>query len=360
VTIGALVIALRILLGSSRPKTPSVDVRHPTPELDRVIALQPRTMPYLAYLGDKSLLWNDDKTAFVMYAISGSTCVALGDPIGPADTRRDLVRRFVAMSDSLGLAPAFYQASPDLLAICTDAALASVKLGEEGALALTNLSFAGARYKDIRTAMNRFQREGYAFTVLGPETVARRIPELQEVSDEWLASKGVAEKGFSLGWFDERYVSRFPVAIIERNGLIEAFATLWPGPGRVEMSPDLMRHRRDAPPGVMDALFGHVILWARDQGYQRFNLGMAPLSGIEGVRRADTWARLGRFVYRHGEPLYNFQGVRTYKEKFHPEWEARYLAYPRGLALARVLADVTALVAGGYRRILFGGARRAA
>ena len=35
-------------------------------------------------------------------------------------------------------------------------------------------------------------------------------------------------------------------------------------------------------------------------------------------------------------------------------------AYPGGLALARVLADVTALVAGGYRRILLGGARRAA
>ena len=110
----------------------------------------------------------------------------------------------------------------------------------------------------------------------------------------------------------------------------------------------------------MDALFGHLMLWARDQGYRRFNLGMAPLSGINGVRRADTWSRLGRFIYRHGEPLYNFQGVRTYKEKFHPDWEPRYLAYPGGLALARVLTDVTALVAGGYRRIILGGARRAA
>ena len=41
-------------------------------------------------------------------------------------------------------------------------------------------------------------------------------------------------------------------------------------------------------------------------------------------------------------------------------WEPRYLAYPGGLALARVLADVTALVAGGYRRMLLGGVRRAA
>jgi phosphatidylglycerol lysyltransferase len=122
----------------------------------------------------------------------------------------------------------------------------------------------------------------------------------------------------------------------------------------------LVRHRADAPPGVMDALFGHLMRWGRDQGYQWFNLGMAPLSGIEGIRRADMWSRVGHFVYQHGEPLYNFQGLRSYKEKFHPVWTPRYLAYPGGLALARVLADVTALVAGGYRRILLAGVRRAA
>ena len=58
------------------------------------------------------------------------------------------------------------------------------------------------------------------------------------------------------------------------------------------------------------------------------------------------------FVYRHGEAFYNFQGLRAYKEKFDPEWEPRYLAYPGGLRLPRILADVAALVAGGYRRIL--------
>jgi phosphatidylglycerol lysyltransferase len=52
------------------------------------------------------------------------------------------------------------------------------------------------------------------------------------------------------------------------------------------------------------------------------------------------------------EAFYNFQGLRAYKQKFDPEWEPRYLAYPGGLRLSRILADVAALVAGGYRRIL--------
>ena len=68
-------------------------------------------------------------------------------------------------------------------------------------------------------------------------------------------------------------------------------------------------------------------------------------------RSPSLWNRLGAFLYEHGEAVYNFQGLRAYKEKFDPVWEPHYLAYPGGLRLPRILADVSALVAGGYRRI---------
>ena len=79
---------------------------------------------------------------------------------------------------------------------------------------------------------------------------------------------------------------------------------------------------------------------------------MAPLSGFEQSPVARLWNRLGMFVYKHGETIYGFQGLRTFKEKFHPTWESRYLVYPGGLRLPQILADVAALVAGGYRKIL--------
>jgi phosphatidylglycerol lysyltransferase len=112
-----------------------------------------------------------------------------------------------------------------------------------------------------------------------------------------------------------------------------------------------MRHRQDAPNGVMEALFVHVMLWGKSQQYQWFSLGMAPLSGFERSPVASLWNRLGSFVYRHGEALYNFQGLRAYKEKFDPVWEPRYLAWPGGLRLPRILADISALIAGGYSHI---------
>jgi hypothetical protein len=39
------------------------------------------------------------------------------------------------------------------------------------------------------------------------------------------------------------------------------------------------------------------------------------------------------------------------KEKCEPVWEPHYLAYPNGLWLPLIVADVSALVASGYRRI---------
>ena len=54
--------------------------------------------------------------------------------------------------------------------------------------------------------------------MIAPADVPAHLPALRRVSDDWLAHKAAAEKGFSLGFFDEAYVRRFPVGVIERGG----------------------------------------------------------------------------------------------------------------------------------------------
>lgn len=61
---------------------------------------------------------------------------------------------------------------------------------------------------------------------------------------------------------------------------------------------------------------------------------------------------VGNLVFRHGEHFYNFQGLRQYKEKFHPHWHPRYLASPGGLALPQILTDIATLISGGTRGLL--------
>jgi phosphatidylglycerol lysyltransferase len=179
------------------------------------------------------------------------------------------------------------------------------------------------------------------------------------VSDDWLRDKAGAEKGFSLGFFDRDYMARFPVAVLERQGRVLAFANLWPGPQNAELSIDLMRFHRDAPASAMEALLVHVMLWGKQRGYRSFALGMAPLSGFESSPVAPIWNRLGGLLYRRGGVFYNFQGLRAYIQgEVQPGMGVAYLAYPGGLHLPMVMADIAALVAGGYRGIFLNRGRR--
>jgi phosphatidylglycerol lysyltransferase len=154
-----------------------------------------------------------------------------------------------------------------------------------------------------RQALHRLEREQATFRVIPREHVPAVMDQLRTVSDDWLGHRAGAEKGFSLGFFDPQYVARFAVAVVEHGGRIVAFANVWEGPRRVELSVDLMRYDRRAPRDVMDALFVHVMLWGKAQGYRWFPLGMAPLSGFESSPVAPLWARLASFLYEHGEAV---------------------------------------------------------
>jgi len=140
--------------------------------------------------------------------------------------------------------------------------------------------------------------------------------------------------------------------IVRKADKIVAFANLWIGAEKEELSPDLMRHLPEAPHDIMEYLFVQLMLWGKQEGYCWFNLGMAPFSGLETRALAPLWHRLGAFVFRHGEHFYNFQGLRQYKEKFAPEWEPKYLASPGGLALPRILMNLASLISGGWKGIV--------
>ena len=106
-----------------------------------------------------------------------------------------------------------------------------------------------------------------------------------------------------------------------------------------------------APKGVIDFMLIECMLWGRAQGFRWFSLGMAPLSGLEAHPLAPAWHRVGNFIFRHGEHFYNFEGLRRYKAKFEPTWEPRYLVARGGIALPRVLVDVSVLIAGGMKEL---------
>lgn len=346
-----LVVAIAYFLRPSRPKA----VTLPDQDLEdaaRIVEQSPATCANLALLGDKRLLFSDDRSAFVMYGVSGRSWVVLGDPIGAEASRSELLWKFREQCDLYDARSVFYQVSEETLPLYLDLGLSLIKLGEEARVPLADFSLEGGDRRQLRRTSKRFQRENCSFEILSVDEARGRMNELKEVSDAWMLEKNAGEKGFSLGSFEPDYIRRFPIAIMHREGKILAFSNLWLGAGKEELSIDLMRYVEEAPGGVMECLFTELMLWGREQGYQWFSLGMAPLAGLESHALAPLWSRFGNLVFRHGEHFYNFQGLRQYKEKFNPVWRPRYLASPGGLALPQILTDIATLISGGVRKLV--------
>jgi len=347
----AAVYALWRLL---RPSKPAISPPSEA-DLERAAAIIQNAhdpLTNLAVLGDKNLLFNEDRTAFIMYQASGSSWVSMGDPVGPPAAYEPLVWTFIENCDGMAVSPVFYQVTPENLPLYIDLGLSLSKLGEEARVPLDTFSLEGAARADLRHAHRRALRDGAQFEVVPRENVGSIMAELRAVSDSWLASKKAAEKRFSLGYFDERYLACFDCAVVRSAGAIVAFANIWRAGADTEQSIDLMRYNEAAPKGVIDFLLVECMLWGKAQHYQWFGLGMAPLSGLEEHALAPAWHKLGRMVQRYGETFYPFEGLRKYKEKFLPVWRPRYLAAPGGLGMAAALLDVTSLISGGVSKVL--------
>jgi phosphatidylglycerol lysyltransferase len=354
-TLGSIILVFFIAVSRlMRPEPPQP--ADPTPEdlllAARIAADAPQAWAHLALLGDKALLFSESRRSFLMYAVQGRSWVALGGPVGPEQEHPELLWAFCEKVDYYGGWPVFYEVGGRSLTHYLDLGLTLLKVGEEARVPLAGFALEGARWKGLRNLLRRMERAGYECSVIPAGQAGPMLPELKAVSETWLAGKNTREKGFSLGYFDPAYLAHFPIAVVRGGGRIVAFANVWAGAGGAELTVDLMRTAADAPPGIMDYLLVRVFLWGREQGCRWFNLGMAPFSGLESRALAPLWTRIGAFLFRTGEHYYNFQGLRQYKNKFHPDWEPRYLACPGGVSLAPILANIAALVGRGLKGVV--------
>ena len=248
----------------------------------------------------------------------------------------------------------FYEVATDQLPLYIDLGLTLLKLGEEARVPLANFSLDGPNRRALRRTQRQMERDGVTFEVVSAGSGARRsFPSSASMSDAWLEEKRTGEKGFSLGRFDDAYLSplsnrdRSPWRSHRRLRQCLEYAAQVGALGR----PDALHAGR--PGGVMQFLFhGAHDLGKGAAATSTSGSAWRPSPASERRMLAPLWSRLGAFMYRHGEHFYNFQGLREYKEKFDPVWEPRYLASPGGLALPRILTNVATLISGGVRGVV--------
>lgn len=312
-------------------------------EAAAIVRGQERSDAMLALMGDKQFLFSPSRRAFLMYAKRGRSWVALYDPVGPREEWPALIADFVALAHAHDGRAAFYQVRPDCLPMYLDAGLKLMKLGEEATIALDGFGLEGARRQHLRYALKRGERDGLAAELLQGEAVAAALPLLRAVSDAWLADHKAREKKFSVAAFDPAWLAPQSVMLLRQHGRPVAFVSFMTTDLHTQATVGVMRHVPDASPYAMEFLFTRLALHLKAAGFASLSLGMAPLSGIAATPLASHWHRIGHLLWRYGGRVYNFKGLRSFKSKFGPAWEPRYLAASGTFGPFLSLADVAVL-----------------
>lgn len=298
---------------------------------------------HLVFLRDKFIFWYDDDVMF-QFAFSHDYAVTLGDPIGDAAKLEEAYLAYSEFIDEYGYKLLFYHASEDFMPFYHDHGYYFFKLGEMALVSLEEFDITSPKSRDFRNNLSRFKKDGYIFEFSkGSKLTQESIAELKAVSDSWL--DGRDEMGFSLGFFDEFYLSNSDIGIIrsEKTGKPVSFATVGSSYNGESVSLDLMRHSQEAPKNAMTFLILNLLLHYKKEGYKIFNMDMAPLSNVGTNPTSHFDEKLAHILYKHGSAIYSFSGLRDYKNKFKPNWVNSYLTYKNQSNLPKAWLEVSTL-----------------
>jgi len=301
-----------------------------------------------ALFEDKSYFFGPGETV-IAFAASNRGAIVLGDPFGPSDQIAEAIRSFQAYCARRDWLPAFASTLPDYLEIYKSAGFDAVCIGYEAIVNLEKFTLAGSANKDVRNAVSRIERAGYRAEVHLPPLEDRLISSLREISDAWLTLRKGGEMHFSVGWFEDSYIRNGPVIVIyDSNNSPMAFANLVSEYQKNELTLDLMRHYPGVQNGTMEFMFTRMFQWAKENGYDTFSLG---LSAIVGVGEKPDDPRVEQALHTIAEGItrfYNFKGLHKFKEKFHPQWEPRYMVYPGAANLPVILSALIGVHSGRH------------
>jgi phosphatidylglycerol lysyltransferase len=293
-----------------------------------------------ALFEDKSYFFSPGGSV-IAYAARGRGAMALGDPIGPPEDAAEAIRAFRAFCVCNDWSPTFVSVLPDALECYRAADFDTMCMGQEAIVDLKTFTLEGSAYKNIRNAVSKMGRLGFKAEMHMPPLDDKLLHELRAVSDEWLTVMHGGEMHFSDGWFEDAYVRNSPVMTIRAgNGEITAFANLLPEYQKNETGIDLMRRRRVMENGTMELLFTSLLEWAKAQGYASFSLGLAALTGVGESSDDPQVEQALRRLSEYFKRFINFRGLHSFKEKFNPRWEPRYLVYPGTVSLPGVITTM--------------------
>ena len=290
-----------------------------------------------------------DGTAAVAYRVVNGVAITTSEPLCTADQRDTTVRQFATFCDDNGWIPVYYSVHDEFRRIFVAMGWSTMVVAEETVLRPATWSMKGRKWQDIRSSINRAERSG----IRAEWTSYARLPlhmssQIEEISEQWVAEKGLPELGFTLGGLTELKDPDVSIMLaVGPNDWIEAVTSWMPCYRDGEIigwTLDFMRRRPDSMNGVMEFLIASAVIHMQTREIEFMSLSAAPLAQEtrSSGDREDPLTRLLAFIGASLEPVYGFRSLLRFKQKFQPEYRPLFIAYADpftlptiGMALAR-------------------------
>lgn len=280
----------------------------------------------------------------VLHGIALTTTGPFGDP----DEYIDDLHQFWHYCVERSWSPVFYSIHKPQRDELVSHGWASLEVGSEMVIIPSQWQTRGKKWQDIRTAINKAKKSNYhdelsTFTD-APWNVQSQIVA---ISEQWAELKALPEMKFTLGGIDELRDPRVALLYaIDAEGTVLAITSWMPTyrNGKIiGWTLDFMRHRTDAPNGIMEFLIARMAERLRDEGQVEFmSLSAAPLAGMnperdnEGENTPQILQHAMQLLADLMEPAYGFSSLFFFKKKFQPLEQPVYICYPDPAQLVQI------------------------
>ena len=298
------------------------------------------SLGYFATRRDKSVMWAPNKKAGIAYRVEGGVMLASGDPFGEYSLWPAAIDAFLEEAKLHAWTPAVMGASDRGGEVWVEhAGMTAFDIGDEAIIKVKDFTLEGRPMANVRQMVNRIKRKRYsAYTTKWSDLDVNIRVELRGLAKKW--RYGTPERGFSMSMdrFGEDIDGETIITIAtlddEIKGLL--YFVPWANDG---ISLDRMQRERGTDPGVNELLIVQTVEWARENKIESISLNFAAFRSL--FERADKISagpvtRGSRNLIRFFSNFFQVESLYRFNAKFDPEWQTRYLVYPKATDIAKI------------------------
>ena len=287
---------------------------------------------YGSYGFDNKKIFSMNDDSFLMYSQINNSAIVFGDPIGINKANRELIWNFKEMTDLKRIVPAFVYLGYKNLKIYDDIGLDIASFGVDANILLNKFNPQSETLTDIKILSEKIKKENYSFEVVEKEEFVKNKKYIGFVDYQWEKEFGnVKNKMFDVSAdIANKYI------IVKKDNFISAYAYLLLSKNKYEAFVSNIRYGTDCPQDIFKFILFSAVMWAKDNGYRWFNMGLTPDNKI--IIDDDFTKKVKIFVFAE-HFKYDMNLLKEFKAKFNPVWKNKYVAFYTGKQVIHFLKD---------------------